>query len=163
LPSRNATIAASIRLERASMEELSVGLFALASRRSSRRLLAGMTTPCRAAIRCRSHARLKIRTRSHLGRKMAHRLSISIGFDSDFWPKICSNVPASQRRRSNAPKGIEDRRRYGLWVSPDDACFPRRLACPTLKCIRKCAGLMITEKPGNLRYRQAFVSQILRR
>jgi len=34
-----------------------------------------------------------------------------------------------------------------------EACFPRRSARPTLKCIRECANFVIAEKPSNLRYR----------
>src|SRR5215813_9584223 len=46
-----------------------------------------------------------------------------------------------------------DRRCRFLCVFWFETCFPRRFACPALKCTRECADLLITEKPSNLRYR----------
>src|SRR5258708_17578956 len=78
---------------------------------------------------------------------------------SECGPNVCSNAPVSKRRRwntANVDEGRElmDLKRCRLLrVLRFEARFERRFAGPTLKCVRECARLVITEKPSNLRYR----------
>jgi hypothetical protein len=142
---------AGVSSSKGSRRALAAGKF------SAEEVTAVINALCRESAPRRS-LRCRVAKRSYVMDKPAFR-----GFE----PKVCSNAPVKNPDERIQPKSAnggepEDRKRCrSLDVSRFEACLSRCFACPALKCICECADLLISEKPGNLRYRQAAVSQIL--